>query len=1048
MNRLARVSLCLVLTAAIAGLGAPAAHGQGATAGTLLGEVTAAADSVALPGAQVTAVHTPTGTRYTAVTRGDGRWTIENVRVGGPYTVTVTMDGFRPAEITGVNVSLSDSTEIDASLELLSVTEEVTVTAEIEPLINPNRTGITTNISQQAIEELPNLDRGFQDLVRLSPFASTFGGGAGNEQTVVTVAGRNNRYNNIQIDGAVNNDLFGLAGTGIPGGQADTQPISLDAIKEIAVLVSPYDVRQGGFSGGGINAITRSGTNAYEGSVYWYNRDQDLVGEGPLDRDISAFGEDEYGLRFGGPIQRDKLFFFVSAESREREEPSGFSADGSGGVGFIEPAAAAEFRNILIDTYGYDPGGLGEFTKLRNSDKVFGRLDWNVTEGQQLTFRHNYIDADNDIYRPGSVSYDFPDRNYDFLNETNSTVLQLHSVFGADKFNEARVSYQTIKDRRSGARAFPAVSVFVDNGGRLNAGTEQFSTKNALDQDILELHDDFTFLWGDDHTITVGTHNEIFSFRNLFIRDAFGVYQFLGLENFAAGKARSYDHSFSNTSDPDQAAEFDVQQLGLYAGDQWRVNDDLTLSYGLRVDAPSFPDEPAFNPRVQQVFGFRTDDVPDGNELWSPRLGFNYALGDDQQLRGGLGIFAGRTPYVWISNAYTNTGIEFTRLSRFIPDVLFDPNTNFIPFSPDPNNQPRDPAVIGGQVATNEINLTDPDFEFPQVFRASLGYDWDLPWWGLDLSVEGLYSDVQKDIKYQNLNVRPTGARLPFDNRPLFARNPDRTEFGDVILLTNTEDGSEWDIATRISRPYQNGLYLSASWLYGEAKVVSEGTSSQAISNWRFNEVTGDPNNPGESTSDFDPGHRINLGSTYSFDLGPVVNTVGLFYTAQSGRPYSTIFSNDVNGDQQFSNDLLYVPRSQDEVEIRGGTWEQLNEYIEGDEGLREARGEIVERNASRAPWLHQMDFSYGVKVPFGRYEPEVTLDVFNFGNLIDSDYGVVRFANFGAVSPVRYGGLNAEGKPIYNLNFVNPDGSLRSRFTIDDLRSRWQAKLGVRFSF
>ncbi len=1048
MSPLAKFAMRSALVALLVGLVAAPVRGQGATSGTLLGSVTAAEDGTGLPGAVVTAVHLPTGTRYNAVTRADGRWTIENARVGGPYSIEVTMDGFRPVVVDDVTVNLSEATEVDVQLQLATISEELTVTADVDPLINPNRTGATTNVGQQLIEDLPNLERGFQDLARVSPYFSTFGGGSGNEQTVVSVAGRNNRYNNIQIDGAVNNDLFGLAPTGIPGGQAETQPISLDAIQEIALLISPYDVRQGGFSGGGINAITKTGTNTLEGSVYWFNRDQDWVGDGPFDREISEFSEDEYGFRLGGPIQSDRLFYFVSAERAERTRPSGFSADGSGGVGFVDPAAAAEFRSILVDEYGYDPGGLGEASEERNSDKIFGRLDWNVTDGHQLTLRHNYIDADNDVYRPDAFEYDFPDRNYDFFNETSSTVAQLSSVFGADLFNEARISYQTIRDRRSGGQAFPAVTVILDDtDAELAAGVEPFSTRNSLDQDILEIHNDSTFLTG-DHTITIGTHNEIFSFENVFIRQAFGDYIFLGLDNFREGKAVSFDHSFSNTSDPNQPAEFDVRQLGVYAGDQWRMSDALSLTYGLRLDVPQFPDDPSFNPAVQDVFGYDTSEVPDGNELWSPRVGFNYALTDQSQLRGGVGIFSGRPPYVWISNQYGNTGIEFSRLSRS-EFGAFDPDTNFIQFIPDPFDQYRDPAELGGQVRTNEINLTDPDFEFPQVLRYTLGYDTNLPWWGLNLTVEGLYSEAQQEIRYQNLNIVPTGERLPFDDRPLFTRRPN--QFGDVILLTNTDEGEEWTTSMRLARPFRNGLYMSASWLYGESEVITEGTSSQAISNWRFNEVQGDPNNPTLGTSDFDPGHRINLGSAYTFELGPTANTVSLFYTAQSGRPYSTIFSNDVNRDSQFSNDLLYVPASADEVVITGTdsdgnpfTWDDFDAYIEADEGLRDARGSIVERNASRAPWVHVLDFAYAVKVPFGRYEPELTLDVYNFGNLIDSDYGVVEYANFGAVSPVRYDGLTDDGKPIYRLNFVDPD----RRFSVDDLRSRWQAKIGLRFSF
>jgi len=1042
MKPLSRV-LCALLVLSAALLWTPVVHAQGATTGTLTGRVVADEDGSTLPGATVTAVHQPTGTRYTTVSRADGRWTVQNVRVGGPYVISAALDSFQTQEVTGVTVALSESVAIDFRLSLATVQEEVTVTATVDPLITPDRTGVTTNVAQDAIEDLPTLDRSFQDFARLSPFFTAVGDN--DEDTIVTVAGRNNRYNNIQIDGAVNNDLFGLAATGVPGGQAQTQPISLDAIKEIALLVSPYDVRQGGFSGGGINAVTRSGTNAFEGSVYYFTRDQDYVGDGPDDRPISEFSQEEYGFRLGGPIQQDRLFFFVNGERSERTEPSGFSADGTSGQSFIDPTAAAEFRNILLNVYGYDPGGLGELTQERNSDKLFGRLDWNIADAHQLTLRHNYVEADNDVYRPSTRFYDFPDRNYDFTNETNSTVLQLNSTFGPNSFNEARVTYQTIKDRRSGGSPFPAVNVEVP-GGELSAGVEPFSTKNALDQDILEITDDFTWLWG-DHTFTVGTHNEIFSFDNLFIRQAFGEYDFFSLEDFAAGRARSFDRSFSATDDPNQSAKFDVQQLGFYAGDQWTAGANLTLTYGLRVDIPQFPDEPSFNPAALDSFGYRTDEVPDGNEVWSPRVGFNWNLpwtpGEswDHQLRGGVGLFTGRTPYVWISNAYSNSGLEFQRIGVDIDEEDFDPVTNFIPFNPDPFNQPTSVDQFGGFAFTNEINLIDPDFEFPQVLRYTLGYDATLPWWGLNLTAETIYSDTQQEVAFQNINFQRSG-ETAFDGRPTFER-VDRT-FRDVILLTNTDKGRQWNTAVKLAHPFRKGFYGYVSWLYGESRVVNDATSSQARSNWRFNETQGDPNNPTLGVSDFDPGNRFNASIAYNFDLGPTNHTVSFFYNAQEGRPYSTTFSNDINGDFE-SNDLLFVPSSADQVIVQGGTWEDLNAYIRGDDGLNGARGGIVERNASRAPWIHQLDFHYGVKVPFGRYEPEVTLDIFNFGNLIDSDTGTVRFVPFGEVSPVRYLGTDAAtGLPIYRLDITDLD----SRFDIDDLRSRWQAKLGLRFSF
>ena len=1030
MRRLARTLLCLGLALGAAFVWAPASFGQ-ATTGAISGLV-ADQDSGALPGVTITAVHVPTGTRYTTITRADGRYNILGVRVGGPYTVDAELAGFKPDQKTNQFVSLGEDLQVNFTLQLETVTETVNVVAEASSIINPSRTGAISNVGSEELQKLPTVARSLQDFARLNPYFSTVPNGT---QDAVSVAGRNNRYNNIQIDGAVNNDLFGLAATGTPGGQAETQPVSLDAIQELQLLVSPYDVRQGGFSGGGINAVTRSGSNKFKGTAYYYTRDQDYVGDGPNNRPFGPFDEDQYGISLGGPILRDKLFFFVNGDSVNKNTPVGFSIGGGSGQDFGHQAEAARFTSIL-SRYGYNPGGLGEFVRATESDKVFLRFDYNAGSNQ-FTLRHNYVDALNDVGSQSISRYQFPDRFYQFLDTTNSTVFQANSVFGSDTFNEFRVSYQTIKDDRSGATRFPAVTVTLSDGSSLVAGTENFSTANSLDQEILEIHDDLTLIRG-DHTITLGTHNELFNFDNLFIRDNFGTYSFASLDDFDRGWANSFDYSFSATDDPKLSAKFDVQQLGFYAGDEWRVNDNFTLNLGLRVDIPLFPDAPTRNPESEQAFGFRTDVTADESPVLSPRLGFNWDLSGEgkQQLRGGIGIFSGRTPYVWLSNQYSNTGIEFTRLSRFIPPATVGPN-NFIAFVPDPDGQP----TSVGSAATNEIDLVDPNFELPQVLRVSLGYDRELGFWDLIGTAEVMYNDVQKDIVYENLNVVPTGNNL-FDGRPTFQRLDPR--FRDVILLRNTNEGDQWNASVKIERPFRDGFYGSVSYIWGESRSVNDGTSSQARSNWRFLPISGNPNDPGVSTSNFEVEHRFNAALSYQFKIfRELSSTVSLFYNAQSGTPYSTTYSRDINGDFE-DNDLIYVPAGPDDVIVEGGTWADLNAYIKADEGLDKARGGIVGRNASRTPWTHTLDFRYALNIPVRSRELQVTFDILNLANLLDSSAGVVKFASFNEISPIEFRGVDAAtGKPIYRLLF-NSD----RRFTIDDLRSRWQAQLGVRFSF
>jgi hypothetical protein len=1026
------VALGLVLA------GPDAAQAQ-VTTGSLGGQVEDESGGV-LPGATVEAVHEPTRTRYSAVSAGDGRFMILNVRVGGPYTVTTTMSGFKPVEKKDITVRLGEERPLSFKMPLESMTESVEVTAEVASIFNPSNTGPASNVSQEAIQNLPTVGRGLDDFARLNPYFASVSIG-GTLTNGVSVAGRNNRYNNLQIDGAVNNDLFGLAASGAPGGQADAQPISLDAIQEIQLLVAPYDVRQGGFSGGGMNAITKSGTNLFAGTVYWFTRNQGFVGDGPDDRPFGTFDDDQFGASLGGPIRKDKVFFFVNADLQRKKTPNGFAIDGSSGQNFGHTAEAARFRSILENQYGYDPGDFTqEFIKTTENNKVFGRIDFNLSSKHQLTLRHNFIDGVNDIYGTGNSStrFNFPDAPYQFNSQTNSTVAQLNSSFSAG-FNELRVTYQRIREFRGHLTDFPQVTVRLPDGANLVAGTEQFSAANALDQDIIELTDDFTFTRG-KHTLTVGTHNEFFKFANLFIRDNFGTYQFANLDQLEAGFAQQFDYSFSATSDPGLRARFKVNQFGLYAGDLWRIRPRLSLTLGLRVDKPFFPDKPVANPASETNFGFRTDVVPNPT-MFSPRVGFNYdILGDGKkQLRGGVGIFAGRTPYVWLSNQYGNTGIEFTRIG-----ASFNAN-NRIPFVADPTNQPKTVTGATAGTFTNEIDVVDPDYDYPRVFRGNVAYDHDFGFWGLVGTVEFLGAKTLKDIDYENLNRVPGTAAL-FDGRPIFVRKV--TSLSDVVLLTNTDEGSQWSVSGKLERPFRNGLYASASYIYGRAKSINDGTSSQALSNWRFVYVPGDINNAPLAFSNFDVRHRINAAVSWDVKVFRHAGAVlSLFYNGQAGRPYSVLFNTDVNADGTIGNDLIFVPANVSEVLVRNGTPEQLEAFIAGDAGLSAHRGEIVPRNASRSPWTHTLDFRAAVNVPWGRRRLEITADVLNLLNLIDSSKGRFTFTSNQNISPIQYAGIDtATGLPIYNIATIA--SPTFNKFTTDDLRSRWQAQLGLRVRF
>ena len=1007
---------------------------QTVTTGSISGIVTDAQGGV-LPGAAVAAVHTPTGTNYEAVSDADGRYTILNMRVG-PYDLKVVMSGFREEAVKAIDVKLGETTALNFKLQVASITETIDVRGDTT-IINQNEAGAGGRVSQAAIDALPTISRSLTDMARVSPY---FNPVALNEDPLsISVAGRNNRYNNVQIDGAVNNDVFGLAASGTPGGQTETQPISLDAIQELQLVVSPYDVRQGGFSGGGINAITKSGSNRFSGTGYYFGRSQDLVGEGVSRTPIATFKHQQYGASVGGPIVQNKAFFFGNGDFDRRDNPSGFSVSTTGQT-FGREAEIDRFLSILNNRYGYNPGGKEEFIRTVNSNKFFGRMDMNLSQNHQLIARHNFNDSLNDIGRPTASLYILPDNFYRIKNKTNSTVVQLNSTFGTG-VNEARFTFQTIRDRR-GAQPFedrPFPMVLVDlSTGQVRAGRENFSSANELDQDVYELSDDFTWLRG-NHTFTVGTKNEFFKFRNLFIRNAFGSYRFASLDLFEQGLAQSYDYDFSLTDDPQQSARFKVRQFGFYAGDQWRAMPNLTLTMGIRADIPTFPDKPTYNPQVDAAYGKRTDEAPTGI-LWSPRIGFNYSLSDSnrEQVRGGFGVFAGRTPYVWLSNQYGSTGMEFQRLAESFGA------TKRIPFEPDATNQP---TSVGG-VAANEINLIDPDYKYPSLMRANLAYDRELPFWGVVGTAELLYSQNVNDVKYQNLNINPSGTRTP-DGRIFYQRNI-VPAFTNVIYLTNSDQGDAWTVAFKLERPFRNRFFANVSYLYGESKSILDGTSSQAASNWSNVYNTGDINNTALTRSNFDPGHRFTASGAYEIPMPATLTArVAVYYSGQSGRPWSANFNGDVNNDGVTTNDLLYIPTATDTVTYTNGTYGDLIAYVNAEECLAKFIGKIHERNACRSPFQHTLDMKFNVGVPVGRAKVEFTWDILNVLNLIDADYGVLEYANFNDLLIVR---PVLSGNQInYNLQNLFVNGVRQTpeqQFTRSDLLSRWQMQFGARVRF
>ncbi|HUU05262.1 MAG TPA: TonB-dependent receptor [Patescibacteria group bacterium] len=1017
---------------------------QGMTTSAFSGLVTDS-DGNPIVGATITALHRPTGTVFTAVSRQDGLFNIPAVKVGGPYTVTVSMEPFKTQEMSGITLKLGENRSLNFSMSLETIEEAIIVTAA-NPIISESRTGAAQNVSTAVIESMPSIGRSFDDFARMAPQVDPRGGGA------YSAAGKSNKYNNIQIDGAVNNDLFGLSGSGTPG---LTTPISLDAVQEFQLVIAPYDVRHGGFTGASLNAITRSGTNMFAGSAYYFGRNQDFVGKGPDQKAYGEFTEKQYGFRVGGPVIKDKLFFFLSGEMGDNKVPTNYVIDDSGssndfGGSSVTKADADRFVSILKNTYGYDPGGYGEGYKdvIQDNSKIFLRLDYNISDKHRLTVRHNYISGsrDNNPSKASSTVFPFADVYYELTNKTNSTVAQLNSTLGNNLFNELIVNYTTIRDSRAtGDTIFPQVNVTVGGSYKLTAGTEQYSGANSLDQDIIELTDNLTWYKG-KHTFTVGTHNEFFNFANVYIRNYYGYWEFASLDDFEIGKSSRFYHDFYS-SDPKAkwAAKFGVAQLGAYAGDNWAVMPNLTLTLGLRLDVPIINDIPAANPLVETVFGIKTDQAASGNLLFSPRVGFNWDVNSDKktQVRGGIGIFSGRTPYVWISNQYSNTGLEFTR---------FDLRNPTFAFVPDAFNQPE--SGPGLKAGTSEVDIIDKNFTYPQVLRTNLAVDHELPM-GIIGTVEFIYSKNVNEILYQNKNLQATGATAA-GGRILYNRDVS-TSFTDVIYLTNTNKGYQYSLSVQLQKSFNKNSWANFSYSYGQAKDVNSGTSSQASSNFAYNPIRFDPNDPELTWSNYDVRHRIGAAVSYTFNfLKNAPTSIGLFYGARSGRPYSTTYNYyDANGDRAAGNDLVYVPASMDEVimvDYRGNVlpdqasaWNDLNTYIDEDPGLSDYRGQIVPRNSSREPWNHGLDARIAQDIPvpgLKDHRLQLTLDIVNVLNIFNSDWGKLQYVSNQNDVPWTLTGIDAAtGKQ--KVNFAP-----RDRFVLSQLGSRWQMQLGLRYSF
>ncbi|MDQ8051407.1 MAG: carboxypeptidase regulatory-like domain-containing protein [Pedobacter sp.] len=1033
---------------------ATAADAQITTA-TLSGTVT---DSKgALPGAGVKAVHTPTGTVYSVSTNNDGRYIINNMRTGGPYTIEITYVGYQSFKATDVSLKLGDTYVQNAVLtEAGRQLQEIVVSGKKDALFNSKKIGASTNITKEQIQSLPSLSRSLQDFTRLTPQAN------GNN-----FAGINNRYNGLTIDGAVNNDAFGLGSTGAPGGQANTQPISLDAIQEIQVVLAPFDVTNANAIGGGVNAVTRSGSNKVEGSAYFFGRNQNTIGRSVdgLNTKALPFHNYTFGLRVGLPIVKDKLFLFVSAERQNIVQPTTFNA---GEPGAVSLADIQKIAGIAQSRYGYNIGSYDPYDSETKNDKIFARLDWNINPKNQLTLRHNYIDAYDDNLSRSATSFRLSSNLYRFNDKQNNSVLEWRSNISNTLSNNLIIGYSRIRDSRAyEGDPFPQIRINgLANGASVVFGNEASSTANELDQDIFEFTDNFK-VFANKHTFTFGTHNEFYKIRNLFINNMNGSYTWNNIADFEANTKPGAATSKSIApGDPRPAARFKAGQLGFYMQDEIEAFKGFKLMAGLRVDVPLLFDTPTANPKVAASFpGYSTDQLPSQVPLVSPRVSFNWDITGTRsvQLRGGGGLLTSRAPFVWISNQFGGTGLLTQSVSAGVGTGTF---------IQDVNNQQ---AAGGSATTTSQISLIDKNFRLPQVLRANLAVDFKLPA-GIQATVEGLYSKTVNNISYKNLNIRRSTSTINpalsggADLRPAYsnttATRVNGTDFTEVYLLENTNDGYTYNITGQLQKSFNMGLYASIAYTYGMAKDVNSGFSSTAGSGYGGVFIVNDADNPPLAYSNYDLRHRVVGALNYTLRYGKSkasATTFSLFYAGKSGGTVSYIYSADLNGDNSVSsgnpsNDLIFVPRTLSDIKLvplaASGTlpaqtvaeqWAALDAYINNDEYLSTRRGQYAERNGGRMPWEHQFDLrimqDLGVIFKGTKNSLQLSLDIINVGNLINKDWGRSYFLNNNAYALINYSTSGGGG-----FTFRAPANNVP--YSPSSIASRYQAQFGLRYNF
>ena len=1060
------------------------------TTSSMAGKV--AANGEELIGAVVEAVHTPSGTRYTAVSNEKGMFAINGMRVGGPYEVAVKYIGYETKTFTGITLELGETYNLNASMSEDAVQlADVVVTAQATKFTT-EKTGASTNITNRQITAMPSVSRSITDYTRLSPY-----GGNG-----MTFGGADGRTANFTVDGANFNNNFGLSGN-LPGGG---NPISIEAIEEMQVVISPYDVRQTNFIGGGVNAITMSGTNTFKGAAYIYHRNENMRGDAIDGEQIGgARAKDRkttYGFKLGGPIIKDKLFFFVNGEMDKTPTIANRWRASENGVAdadnYISRATVADLQKVsdhLKSKYGYDTGSFSNFPADESNYKLLARLDWNINDMHKVALRYNFTknrawNAPNASSMDGGTrmsggrtsqyAMSYANSMYAQDNLVHSFSLDLNSRFSDKISNQLLATYSKLDDiRATESDDFPFIDILKDNQNYIAAGYELFTYNNAVHNTIWNIKDDVTAYLG-AHKVTGGILFEHQMADNQYMRNGTGYYRYTSLDDFLSGAAPEVvclTYGYNGETSP--AARVSFNKVSLYGQDEWNISDNFKLTYGLRLDSWFYNNGDLMTNQKIYDLTYMVDGEerhidtgkwPGSKVSVSPRIGFNWDVFGDKsfKVRGGTGLFTGRLPLVFFTNMPTNSGMVqyqaqinaknaaakgFT-MDEFAGGILN--RTQLL----DKLAQLGYPMTIDPKQGSipSSISAVDPDFKMPQVWKSSLAFDYSVPVsFPLSVTVEGIVNKTVNAASIRDWSMKDAGGFARFngvDNRPIYPTN--FRQGTKAFILENTSRGYGWSASATINARPAEWLSVMAAYTHTVSKEVTSLPGSAAESAFTYVPTVQGPNNIHLHNGVNVTPDRF-VASVTAHDKGN--NHYSLIYeTWRGGYNYSFMTTNDMNGDG-YNYDAIYIPT---DAQVEKGEFRFVSEddktrfmdYVHGNSYLKNHQGEYAEGYSLYSPWVHRIDFSYKHDFKFNvgntKHTIQVGFDVKNLLNFFNSSWGVSKYLNPAIGSDARilkYEGVDAEGYATFSTPAAISKDT--QTFVLNHAIGQcWYASIGVKYIF